>query len=60
MIERRDRRLRKNELAESFRFTGWNLQEGPGPGETGGMGYNGHHYSHSREFRPNIAAEWKF
>lgn len=38
-------------------FNGWNLHDDPG---AGGMGYDGQHYSHSREFRSNIADEWNF
>jgi hypothetical protein len=33
-------------------FTGWNLYTA--------MGYDDHHYSHSREFRSNVAAESAF
>ncbi|MEI7946967.1 MAG: putative Ig domain-containing protein [bacterium] len=33
-------------------FNNWNLKDA--------MGYDGRHYSHSREFRSDIVSEWKF
>lgn len=42
---------------ENGRFSGWNLET---PVSLGGMGYDRRHYSHSREFRSNIVAEWNF
>lgn len=38
--------------AENGKFAGWDLETG--------MGYDNQHYSHSREFRSNITAEWTF
>lgn len=38
-------------------FACWNLEL---PVDQGGMGYNHQRYSHSREFRSNIADEWDF
>ena len=46
-----------NTVAAGHPFSGWNLQEGS---DNGGMGYDKQHYSHSREFRSNIAAESEF
>ena len=38
--------------AKNGKFADWDLETG--------MGYNNKHYSHSREFRSNITAEWGF
>jgi hypothetical protein len=52
--ESRSRALGQTVNAE---FNGWNLYDDL---HDGGMGYDGQHYAHSREFRSNIAAEWNF
>ncbi len=52
--ESRSRALGQTENGE---FQDWNLHA---PVGQGGMGYDGQHYSHSREFRSHIADEWTF